>query len=182
MTVKVITDTGSDITPEEAKRLGIILIPLYLRFGNEVYRDGVDINADEFYRKLKTTSVHPFTSSPSPGDFAKVYNRVAQETDEIVSIHILILRAGEIHPSGFVRTRNKGMERLREFVKSALNIQDLAIVHSVVPEEAKSLAEYASSLFPHIILRIGNLGPAIGVHGGPGAIIAVIKEAKPVSL
>ena len=45
MAVKVITDSGSDISQEEAKKLDIKVVPLYLRFGDEVYRDGVDIDA-----------------------------------------------------------------------------------------------------------------------------------------
>jgi len=88
MGVRVFTDSGSDITQEEAKNLGITVVPVYLRFGDEVYRDGVDINSDEFYRKLLTSPVHPFTAAPSPGDFAKAYEEAAQGTREIVSIHI----------------------------------------------------------------------------------------------
>ncbi|MBM3120416.1 MAG: DegV family EDD domain-containing protein [Chloroflexi bacterium] len=88
MGVRVITDSGSDITQEEAKRLGITVIPVYLRFGDEVYRDGVDINCDEFYHKLATSPIHPSTAAPSPGDFAEAYEQAAQEADEIVSIHI----------------------------------------------------------------------------------------------
>jgi len=49
MGVRVITDSGSDITPEEAKLLGITVIPVYLRFGDEIYGDGVDITCDDFY-------------------------------------------------------------------------------------------------------------------------------------
>ena len=88
MTVRVVTDSCSDIPREETKRLGITVVPAYLRFGNEVYRDGVDIDSDEFYRKLATSQVHPSTATPSPGDFAKVYEEVARETNEIVSIHV----------------------------------------------------------------------------------------------
>ena len=68
--------------------MGITVIPVYLRFGDEVYRDGVDINCDEFYHKLATSLVHPSTAAPSPGDFAEAYEQAAREADEIVSIHI----------------------------------------------------------------------------------------------
>jgi len=43
------------------------------------------IYSHEFYRKLVTSSVHPSTAAPSPGDFVKVYEKVAQETDQIVA-------------------------------------------------------------------------------------------------
>jgi fatty acid-binding protein DegV len=44
VTVKIVTDSGSDIGQEVAKKLGIAVVPVYLRFGKEVYRDGVDMN------------------------------------------------------------------------------------------------------------------------------------------
>jgi DegV family protein with EDD domain len=88
VTVKIVTDSGSDITQEQAQQIGITAIPVHLRFGDEVYRDGVDIDSDKFYHKLITNPVHPSTAAPSPGDFAKVYEEVARETNQIVSIHI----------------------------------------------------------------------------------------------
>jgi len=88
MTIKIVTDSAADISQEDAKRMGITLIPLYVRFGDEVYRDGVDINADEFYAKLEGSRIHPYTSSPSPGDFARVYEEIARDADQIISIHV----------------------------------------------------------------------------------------------
>lgn len=88
MTVKIITDSASDITQEEAQQLGITVVPTYVRFGNVTYRDGVDIDIDEFYRRLTTTKVHPTTAAPSPGDFIRAYQEAARDTDEIVSIHV----------------------------------------------------------------------------------------------
>jgi DegV family protein with EDD domain len=86
--VKVVTDSSSDIPPEVAQELGITVIPLYVRFDDEVYRDGVDISADQFYDKLAHSRSLPQTSTPSPGDFAKIYNQLAAETDSILSIHL----------------------------------------------------------------------------------------------
>jgi len=278
MGVRVFTDSGSDITQEEAKNLGITVVPVYLRFGDEVYRDGVDINSDEFYRKLLTSPVHPFTAAPSPGDFAKAYEEAAQGTREIVSIHItskhsavynaalvgkevvekkgcrievidskgvtmwqgfvaiaaakaaaaghslqqvvdkahetisqmralalldtvkyavkggrlgkalsaigsklpvkllITLRDGEIRPAKLARTRSKGIDRLHEFISSASHIEDLAIVYSTTPDDAQTLAEYVGSLFPNVVPQIVRLGPALGVHAGPGALIVAVRE------
>src|SRR4030043_2126974 len=88
MTIKVVTDSCSDITQEEAKKLGITVVPAYVHFGDEVYRDGVDIDSDQFYHKLVTNNIHPSTAAASPGDFAKAYEELAKETNEIVSIHV----------------------------------------------------------------------------------------------
>jgi len=94
MTVKIVTDSCSDITQQEARKLGITVVPAYVHFGTLVYRDGVDIECDEFYKKLALSSVHPSTATPSPGEFASVYDDVSKETSEIVSIHVTRKHSG----------------------------------------------------------------------------------------
>ena len=88
MAVKIVTDSTSDISPEVAKALGITIVPTYIRFGDEVYRDGVDISDEEFYDKLTNSHIRPVTAEPSPEDFAKVYSECSKEADVIISIHI----------------------------------------------------------------------------------------------
>ena len=85
---KIVTDSASDISPELAQELGITVVPAYIHFGEKTYRDGVDIGPDELYKRLETDPIHPTTSAPSPGAFAEVYEGLAKETDEIVSIHV----------------------------------------------------------------------------------------------
>src|SRR4030042_664277 len=86
MTVKIVTDSTSDLTPEIVSKLGITIVPLYIHFGTESYRDGVDITTEEFYQKLEQARVLPTTGVPSPSIFAEVYERLAEETDEILVI------------------------------------------------------------------------------------------------
>ena len=84
--VKVVTDSCSDINPQLAHKLGITVVPLYVLFGNETYRDNVDLSTEEFYHKLETSKVHPATSTAAPADFAKVFTKLAGETKEILTI------------------------------------------------------------------------------------------------
>jgi DegV family protein with EDD domain len=84
--VKVVTDSCSDITPELARELGITVVPLYVQFGNETYRDNVDLSTEEFYHKLKTSNVQPTTATVSPANFAQTFNELAEETTEIMAI------------------------------------------------------------------------------------------------
>ena len=86
MTVKIITDTLSDITGELAKELDLIVVPLYVRFGEEIFRDRVEINSEEFYRRLVYEDILPSTTQPTPHDFITVYEELAKETDEILVI------------------------------------------------------------------------------------------------
>ncbi len=277
MTVRIVTDSAADLPAQLAQELGITVVPVYLRFGDKVYRDRVDISEDEFYRKLVESPVHPTTSQPTPADFANVYNKLSRETDEIVSIHLsskvsgtynsalqgrelaatgcyievvdsvsvsmglglitmvaarlaeaeadlqkvmeevkqaiprirllgvfdtlkylllggriskakallgsvlsvkplITMRDGELFPAGLARTRSKGVERLLDLVRNALNIQEVAIVHSTTPDEASSLRERIGSIFTKERVHLARLGPALGVHGGPGTLILALRE------
>jgi len=277
MTVKIVTDSSADLPAQLVQELGITVVPLYVRFGEEVYRDRVDITEDEFYQRLLHDPVHPSTIQPTPQDFVEVYQKLSPEADGIVSIHIssklsgtcnsalrgkelvekacpievvdsqmttmalglldivaataakagegldkvvaevkgtipnmhflalfdtlkylllggrigkakallgsvlkvkplITLKDGEVVPAGQARSRTKGIERLLGFVKNAKNIQDLAVVYNTTPEEAQVLAERIGSIFPKEQIRLATIGPMLGVHTGPGALIVALRE------
>jgi len=88
MAIKIVTDSAADLPDQLAQELGITVVPLYVRFGEEVYRERVEITDEEFYQRLLHGTVHPVTIQPSPQDFANVYQKLSQEADGIVSIHI----------------------------------------------------------------------------------------------
>lgn len=103
MVVKVVTDSSADIPPEVAGELDITVIPLYIRFGSETYRDGIDISADQFYDKLARSRRLPHTSIPSPGDFKQVYNQFAATADAIISIHLSPKYSGALNAAILAR-------------------------------------------------------------------------------
>ncbi len=86
--VKVVTDSTSDLPPELARDMDITVVPAYVHFGSQSYRDGVDITPEQIYQRMLSGPVHPTTSSPAPGDFTDTYSRLARETDEIVCITV----------------------------------------------------------------------------------------------
>jgi DegV family protein with EDD domain len=86
--VKVVTDSCSDITPELAEKLGIRVVPLYVHFGNEVYRDNVDLSTEGFYSRLEQSKVIPTTSTIAPGFAAELFSELAEETNGILAITI----------------------------------------------------------------------------------------------
>ncbi|MFH0847158.1 MAG: DegV family protein [Chloroflexota bacterium] len=86
VTLRIVCDSVADLPPEVLKELGITTIPLLVRFGDEVYRDAVDLSVSEFYQKLMNSRVLPVTSVPPPVAFAETYDRLAGEADEILVI------------------------------------------------------------------------------------------------
>ncbi len=81
MTVKIVTDSLSDITSNLAQELGITVVPLTVTFGRESFLDRVTMTTDEFYQKLVTENVLPTTTQPPPADFIEVFNRLAGSGD-----------------------------------------------------------------------------------------------------
>jgi DegV family protein with EDD domain len=95
--IHLVTDSTSDISPSDAQTLGVHVVPLVVRFGDEQYRDGVDIDADQFYAKLEQTGVHPTTSQPSPEVFAALYRTLLSDPDDhIVGLHISAKLSGTL--------------------------------------------------------------------------------------
>lgn len=86
MTVMIVTDSLSDITSGIAKGLGITVVPLTVFFGRESFLDRVTMTTDEFYDRLIHGNVWPTTTQPPPGAFVTVFNKLAEETDEILTV------------------------------------------------------------------------------------------------
>lgn len=85
--VAIVTDSTADLAAETTLNLDITVVPLKVILGQEVYRDGVDIDPLTFYRRLAAGETAT-TSQPSPGEFEAAYRRLLAERKSIVSIHI----------------------------------------------------------------------------------------------
>ncbi|MFC1901884.1 DegV family protein [Chloroflexota bacterium] len=280
MTIKIVTDSTSDIPAEVAQALGIVVVPGNIRFGNDVSRDGIDISNEAFYQKLVRSPFHPTTSEPAPEDFERIYLDYSQEADGIISIHIskeisktynsavkgkkkikgkypievvdsrlvsiglslvvmevarlansgesmrnilefinrdiskihmlgvfntmkylakggrviklksalsgmlnikpvLKLENGDIVQEGLVHTDSysRMIDRLYDFVKDSASIQDLAIAHAAVPEQAEELRKRLGLIFNEEKIHIAEIGAAIGVHSGPGALFVALRQS-----
>jgi DegV family protein with EDD domain len=278
MAVKIVTDSTADLPEALIRDLGVTVVPEYLRFGDQVYRDQIDINEDQFYQRLTEGHVHPNTAQPTPQDFANIYKSLAEQCQNIISIHLssklsgtfnsaqqgklmigdacrievvdsrsvsiamglmvvraaelarsglglnqiveelermkenihmlilfdtlkylskggrigkgkallgsllnvkplLAIKDGELVPSGQVRTRSKGKNVLVEFAKSYKNIQNLAVLYSTTPDEAQNLVEIIDPIFSKKHIMVARLGPALGVHGGPGVLAVALRAA-----
>lgn len=86
MHVKIITDSASDIGPEQAAKMDVCVIPLTISFGEEEYLDGMTITHEAFYQRLTHCEALPTTSQITPHAFSAAFDRVLAEGDEAVVI------------------------------------------------------------------------------------------------
>jgi DegV family protein with EDD domain len=86
MAVKIVTDSLGDIPSEVAEELGITVIALNVHFGTQTFRDGIDLTTEQFYGKLEHSKTFPTTTVPPLSVFVNTYDKLAEETDEIVVI------------------------------------------------------------------------------------------------
>ncbi len=86
--IKVITDSTSDLPDEIQKQHNIAVVPLYINFGRQSYRDNVDINPTELFRKVKETGKLPMTSSPTVADFAAEFKKYIDQGMDILHISL----------------------------------------------------------------------------------------------
>ena len=96
--IKILTDTTSNITPEDAKELGITLLPLTVIFGTEEYRDGIDITPEEFYDKLKKKGTpFPRTSQINSATFEEEIRKAEANGDTLLIMPISSVLSGTYH-------------------------------------------------------------------------------------
>lgn len=89
MAVRIVVDSTADIPADRAREFGITVVPLTVLFGDESFRDGVDLTGQEFYRRLASSSVVPTTSTPPPALFEEFYHKlVAEGATGILAMHI----------------------------------------------------------------------------------------------
>lgn len=86
--IKIVTDSTCDLNEQLVKEWGIIVVPLSISIDGENYLDRVDITPKEFMEKMKASSELPKSSQPPAGEFLKVYDELAANGYEVISIHM----------------------------------------------------------------------------------------------
>lgn len=88
MKTAVVTDSTAYLTPEERARYNIRMVPLSVNLEDGTYEEEVTITASEFYDKVRSAKVFPKTTQPPVGKFVELFEELAKEYDEIVTIHL----------------------------------------------------------------------------------------------
>lgn len=87
-TVAVVTDSTAYMPKELLDKYGICFASTVVNWGNETYKDAVDITSSAFFERLKTDPVAPTTAAASIGDLRDLYAKAAETADAVVGIHI----------------------------------------------------------------------------------------------
>jgi DegV family protein with EDD domain len=181
MTVKIVTDSTADLPVKLAEELGIAVVPVYIRFGEKVYRDRVDISEDEFYQRLLHDPIHPNTTQPSPQDFADVYEKLSKDADSIVSIHLTSKLSGTYNSAvqGKKMVKNKCPIEVIDTQTLTIAFGLMVIRASTMAKDGKSFREIVdevNKMIPNVHLLIlfdtlkylvkgGRIGKAKGLMG-----------------
>jgi DegV family protein with EDD domain len=84
----VVLDSTADLSDPQGRHPNWRMVPLYVQFGTETFRDYLDLSSDEFYRRLRETAEPPRTSQPTPADFGAVFEALAAEYERILCVVI----------------------------------------------------------------------------------------------
>jgi fatty acid kinase fatty acid binding subunit len=104
--VAVVADSAANLPGELARELGIEVVPMYLNFGDGVYRDGTDLTPTDFYQRLVRDGEPATTSVPSPGDYLEAYQRTGQ--DEVVCVTVASSMSSSWQQATFAAERFSG--------------------------------------------------------------------------
>ena len=142
MAVRVVTDSTSDLDAATAARLGITVVPLTVRFGEQSYLDGVTLTSEEFFARLVSSKELPKTSQPSPAQFVDAYRHLGVETDTIVSIHISSKLSGTLQSATIAaqEVRDRVRVELLDSETASLGLAPVVMAAAQVAQAGVSLA------------------------------------------
>ena len=84
----IVTDSASDVPLDYAKQLDITIVPLYIHYQGQEFKDGIDIKSEQIYSLQKEKKALFMSSSPSPKDFIDVYSKLLETHEKIISVHL----------------------------------------------------------------------------------------------
>lgn len=186
--VGIVTDSTSDLSPAELDKLGVVMVPLKVLFGEESYLDWIELQPAQFYEKLARAETLPKTSQPSPADFLAVYRRLADEGCEgIVSIHLTSALSGT-HESAMIAAKEspvpvhvidtkKISQALALVVRAACEARDAG---ASVAEVSARASDTAASVQLYFVLDTLDYLVKGGRAGKAQGLAASLLSIKPV--
>jgi len=145
--VAIVTDSSADLADSILDRHHIAIVPLQVVFGNESFRDRVELRPEEFYRRLRTARDLPTTSQPTPAEFVRVLRDARSEADEVVGVLLSGSLSGT-YASAQASVRAAGISgvHLVDSRSASLGVGMLALRGAELAESGWPAAEIAAEL------------------------------------
>jgi DegV family protein with EDD domain len=183
----IVVDSTADLPDEWLARDGIFMVPLTVHFGDETYRDAIDLTKDEFFAKLATSAVLPTTAQPTPAEFADCYREATEKYEHVFSLHISqklsgTFRAAEVAAAGFPSVEAYDTKTAALGVGMLVERLRVRLAQGISLEDARAYIQYYSDNGTILILpgtleylrRGGRIGRAQSMVGGVLGILPLI--------
>jgi DegV family protein with EDD domain len=183
--IRIVTDSLAWLPAEVVRQYDVTVVPLHVSFGDEQFTETVDITNEEFYRRLRTGSVQPTTSQPSPGEFLDAYRRISSTAGAVISIHASAKLSGTYGSAqvaaGMARSEFPGVRYEVFDTKVIAPAQGMVVVAATEAaargESVEAVLELIAALAPRTnamvsvetleyLIRGGRLGRVAGFIGG----------------
>lgn len=188
--IRIVADTTSTLTVDEAKKLGVFLLPQIIIFGEKEYRDDYEISSEEFLSKLKSSSSLPKTAAPSPALYTPIFQEVLSAGDSV----LVLCPSGKV--SGTFRSATVASQ---DFPNIDIKVVDTGIIGPAlgwIVRFALSLTK-TNTTIDEIITRIIKKCQSLKIYfyvdtleylykggriGGAKALVGSVLQIKPILL
>ena len=179
--IAVITDSNAHITPQEAEKLGISVVPMPFMIGDETFYEGITLSREEFYAKMES-GASIVTSQPSPSDVMKIWDDALKTHDEVVYIPMSSCQSARMLADDYdgkvqvVNNQRISVTQKRS-VLDALEMADMGMSAAQIREELEHV-KYESSIYImldtlYYLKKGGRITPA-------AAAVGTLLRIKPV--
>jgi DegV family protein with EDD domain len=140
--VRIVTDSSAQFTdPSIIQRYNITVVPLKIQLGDRLYKEGVDLDPDDFFRKVSHDKIKPVLLPPDVDTLADTYARLNRETDQILSLHL-----SRLMHSTWEAARIASQTLLGRCEIAVVDSQTASVGLAMLVEAAAKLAEETTSL------------------------------------
>ena len=184
--IAVITDSNAHITPQEAEKLGISVVPMPFMIGDETFYEGITLSREEFYAKMES-GANIVTSQPSPSDVMKIWDNALKTHDEVVYIPMSSGLSGSCQSARMLADDYDGKVQVvnnqrisvtqKRSVLDALEMAEMGMSAAQIREEMEHV-KYESSIYImldtlYYLKKGGRITPA-------AAAVGTLLRIKPV--
>jgi len=172
MSIAVLVDSSSGITPKLADEFHVRLVPIHLMWDKKEYADWVDMTPDEFYARLKTSETLPTTSGSVQGEFYSIFEELRGKVDGIVAI---TLAANT--PSAGYRSAVMAQEMVEGIPIEVIDSQSVLTPLGLVATAAARAADAGAGL-KEVAAAAQGVIPRTNVFLNPGSISYFVRGGR----